>query len=167
MIKKTYSEKLLDPRWQKKRLEILSRDGFKCRYCSDEESTLHVHHKCYGDGEPWEIDSKHLITLCKDCHSMEEDQLKEYSELFIKAFRQSDFMADDLREISWGLHNIEITHPKTWLVAEAYCMAFGSSEIQKFLIEFATFYRGMNKHGLKVDENFKKFLKTKSLKSNG
>jgi len=30
MAKLTYSEKLKDPRWQKKRLEILSRDNFTC-----------------------------------------------------------------------------------------------------------------------------------------
>jgi len=27
----TYKEKLLDPRWQKKRLEVLERDGWACR----------------------------------------------------------------------------------------------------------------------------------------
>lgn len=39
-----YSEKLKNPRWQKKRLEIFERDGWKCRACQDEKSTLHVHH---------------------------------------------------------------------------------------------------------------------------
>lgn len=67
---KTYSEKLKDPRWQKKRLEILERDNWSCRYCGDKESTLHVHHEHYIKGcEPWEADECSLTTLCEDCHS--------------------------------------------------------------------------------------------------
>lgn len=164
MSTKTYKEKLLDPRWQKKRLEILSRDDFSCCYCGDKDNTLHVHHKSYGDGEPWEIENNHLITLCKECHEQEELELKEYSELFIKSFRLSPFRADDLREISWGLNAIEIKNTKTWLVARAYCLAFGSEEIQNFLVEFATFYKNVNSYGLLVDKNFKKFLETKKIK---
>lgn len=33
--KSDYSQKLLDPRWQRKRLEILQRDDFTCQVCSD------------------------------------------------------------------------------------------------------------------------------------
>jgi 5-methylcytosine-specific restriction endonuclease McrA len=47
-----YSEKLKDPRWQKKRLEILSGDDFTYQYCGNTEETLHVHHYVY-TGEPW------------------------------------------------------------------------------------------------------------------
>ena len=49
MARKSYYEKLLDPRWQKKRLEILNRDEFKCRSCGDDKSTLHVHHGYYSE----------------------------------------------------------------------------------------------------------------------
>ena len=66
-----YSEKLKDPRWQKKRLEILNRDEFTCRTCKDKETQLQVHHLKY-KGEPWEVSSEHLITLCKHCHSLLE-----------------------------------------------------------------------------------------------
>lgn len=67
----TYAEKLKDPLWQKKRLEILDRDGWACVYCFDNESTLHVHHKKY-NGEPFESDSKDLETTCKYCHALIE-----------------------------------------------------------------------------------------------
>src|SRR5689334_22665115 len=71
--KQTYSQKLLDPRWQKKRLEIFQRDDFTCQACGDKEHTLHVHHKFYEFGkEPWEYDNNILITLCAECHEMEE-----------------------------------------------------------------------------------------------
>ena len=67
----TYKEKLLDPRWQKKRLEILSRDNFACFICGDTKSTLHVHHEDYEYGkDPWDVmDDCFLTTLCADCHS--------------------------------------------------------------------------------------------------
>lgn len=67
----SYAEKLKDPRWQKKRLEILQRDEWTCRYCGDKETTLHVHHDFYIPGEePWEADEYFLITLCSDCHEL-------------------------------------------------------------------------------------------------
>ena len=64
-----YSEKLQDPRWQKKRLEILDRDGWACRACCSKENTLHVHHIFYLPNiEPWDVPNGLLITFCKDCH---------------------------------------------------------------------------------------------------
>lgn len=67
----TYADKLKDPRWQKRRLEILQRDEWCCTFCKDKESTLHVHHQMYEKGkEPWEADDWVLITLCEDCHCL-------------------------------------------------------------------------------------------------
>lgn len=65
----TYSEKLKDPRWQKKRLEILHRDDFRCVSCTCNHDTLHVHHLCYvPNTPPWGYDNDDLITLCESCH---------------------------------------------------------------------------------------------------
>jgi hypothetical protein len=65
----TYRQKLLDPRWQKKRLLVLERAGWQCESCGDEKSTLHVHHKQYIKGrEPWEYDENQLAALCECCH---------------------------------------------------------------------------------------------------
>lgn len=55
------------PLWQRKRLEILSRDKWACVACGDADSTLHVHHAIY-DGEPWEVRDEWLQTLCESCH---------------------------------------------------------------------------------------------------
>jgi hypothetical protein len=69
-VKVSYSEKLKDPRWQKKRLEVLQRDGFACVACLATEKTLHVHHCCYtGKMDPWDYESPLLITLCEKCHA--------------------------------------------------------------------------------------------------
>lgn len=58
-----------DPRWQKKRLEIMSRDNFTCVACGSKDKTLHVHHEIY-KGELWECPDKELQTLCVDCHEL-------------------------------------------------------------------------------------------------
>ena len=71
MNKKTYSEQLRDPRWQKKRLEILQRDEFSCQCCFDSKRTLHVHHIDIDYSlAPWEHDDCTLITLCDSCHKV-------------------------------------------------------------------------------------------------
>lgn len=73
---KSYKEKLLDPRWQKKRLGILNRDDFECQNCHDRKETLHVHHTGYlPETEPWEHPDDMLITLCAGCHKKEPTHL--------------------------------------------------------------------------------------------
>lgn len=73
MSNKSYSDLLKSPKWQRKRLEIMKRDNFKCSACDNEELPLHVHHKEYIDGmKPWEYESNQLITLCEDCHLVVE-----------------------------------------------------------------------------------------------
>ena len=73
MNKKEYSEYLKNPKWQKKRLEILSRDNFSCVVCGkgiETDTSLHVHHLSYMKGRmPWEYDNSNFVTLCEHCHS--------------------------------------------------------------------------------------------------
>lgn len=70
-----YARKMKDPRWQRRRLQIFERDDYHCCLCGDGESTLHVHHLFYGDGEPWEAEERHLLTLCEGCHDAETEGL--------------------------------------------------------------------------------------------
>lgn len=77
-----YSEKLKDPRWQKKRLEVLERDSFTCQCCGDKEMELHVHHHKYS-GDPWDTLLSDLITYCKVCHLIHEKIKKEYQGSFV------------------------------------------------------------------------------------
>lgn len=72
----TYAEKLQDPRWQKKRLEVLQRDHWTCKLCGDAESTLHIHHIKYNNN-PWDADLDDLITYCKHCHAIIEYNKKQ------------------------------------------------------------------------------------------
>lgn len=97
----TYSEKFKDPRWQKKRLEILTRDNWTCQVCKSTDNTLHVHHKMYLNVEnPWEYDNDLLVCLCEECHEIEGELKKEYEKLFLENFYKSGFLADDLRTLS-------------------------------------------------------------------
>ena len=81
--KKSYSELLRDPRWQKKRLKVLERDNWICTKCGDGTSELNVHHKKYISGKkPWDYKIDMLDTLCKDCHTShhnEEQIIKLFS----------------------------------------------------------------------------------------
>jgi len=77
----SYAEKLKDPRWQKKRIEILERDKWVCQNCGDDSTTLHVttlhvHHTCYkAHINPWDYKEELLITLCENCHKKEHDKV--------------------------------------------------------------------------------------------
>jgi ribosomal protein S27AE len=69
----SYKEKLKDPRWQKKRLEILQRDQWVCKRCGNDKLMLQVHHRYYCNGsDPWEYPNDALLTLCRDCHEIVE-----------------------------------------------------------------------------------------------
>lgn len=68
----SYTEKLRDPRWQKKRLEALQAAGWACENCGGTTETLNVHHKRYFKGRmPWEYELEWLSVLCENCHTDE------------------------------------------------------------------------------------------------
>ena len=69
----TYPEKLKDPRWQKKRLEVLDRDGFCCSMCKNDKLELQVHHKSYRGINPWDTPLDELTTLCRYCQYVVTD----------------------------------------------------------------------------------------------
>lgn len=89
MSSSSYADKLKDPRWQKKRLEVMERDGFACRDCGEKSKTLHVHHCIYERGGPWNTTPMYLLTLCHDCHEtregLESDAKKMLAKMMIYA----------------------------------------------------------------------------------
>lgn len=102
MKNKTYSEKLRDPRWQRKRLSILERDGWACKRCGDNETTLVVHHFAYS-GEPWEVQDHLLLTICDRCHTDEHEYRAQNEKDFLKSFYAAGFLSCDLIEIADAL----------------------------------------------------------------
>jgi 5-methylcytosine-specific restriction endonuclease McrA len=89
---KTYSEKLKNANWQKKRLEILSRDNWTClscgRNCLKEGLLAHVHHiKYLHNLEPWEYENNYLATYCELCHNTEHLIGGQINEILIELIR--------------------------------------------------------------------------------
>lgn len=93
----SYSKKLQNPNWQRKRLEILSRDNFKCISCASTDKELHVHHRWYESGkEIWDYPDACFETLCHECHEYVEMHIKEtahdlYLDLRRSLLDQSDY----------------------------------------------------------------------------
>lgn len=96
-----YTALLRDPRWQKKRLEILARDEFTCQNCFDGTSTLHVHHCYYArDRRPWEYEDDSLVSLCEHCHAIETKYLSEAKRLMLEAMSRNRLFARHYAELA-------------------------------------------------------------------
>jgi 5-methylcytosine-specific restriction endonuclease McrA len=77
-----YSEQIKSPKWQKKRLEVLKRDQFRCLMCGDSETELHVHHLYYDrDLKVHEYDMEAYVSLCKPCHAIAHKEIAKISGL--------------------------------------------------------------------------------------
>jgi hypothetical protein len=147
MKKIVYSNKLKDPRWQKKRLEIMQRDEFTCCLCGDKESMLVVHHYKY-DSEPWETDNRYLATLCSDCHEEEHANLKQYKELLSDELEGHD--SSVYLSTASILHLLKEHYP---LSAAAnmldYCLSddtFFKEHIEKYFFEMSKRRREEREH---------------------
>lgn len=96
MDKVKFFDQYKDPRWQKKRLQIMERDEFTCQSCYNTENTLNVHHKYYiPDKKPWEYNDSLLITLCEGCHEWEEDKKYIITD-FTKVLLNDGYTASEL-----------------------------------------------------------------------
>jgi hypothetical protein len=124
-----YSKKLRDPRWQKKRLEILGRDKFTCRMCADTTITLHVHHTYYASGrDPWDYPDRSLVTLCETCHEGETEGIRAAKEFLFMELARRGFISDDFyelggvmrgwqgdgSELDYGILLLALTAPDFW-----------------------------------------------------
>lgn len=78
----TYQQKLKDQRWQKKRLELLNKAGWRCQsmgceFSTEENRTLHVHHLVYLRGkDPWDYEDWAYMVVCESCHEVEQSLLE-------------------------------------------------------------------------------------------
>lgn len=105
-----YQQKLLDPRWQKLRLEIFKRDEWQCQVCFDKDSTLHVHHRWYVRGqEPWESPPAQLVTLCENCHENESNSRRENEALLCESLKRF-YYSHDLYQIEKVFLTMPLVH---------------------------------------------------------
>ncbi len=78
----SYSEKLRDPRWQRRRLEIMQLAHFQCESCAANNRTLNVHHVEYRAGaDPWEYGDGDLECLCELCHESKHFAISMFKQL--------------------------------------------------------------------------------------
>ena len=107
-----YAEKLLDPRWQKRRLEILERDKWTCRIGSETHKSLQVHHAAYLPGvEPWDHPDHLLMTLCCDCHAKETREKAMADLALLHAFRNAGALNADVRRIALIISECSAVNP--------------------------------------------------------
>lgn len=129
----TYQEKLRDPRWQRKRLKILERDNFECTDCGNDSIELHVHHKVYSKGDPWDSPDEHLATLCKNCHQDITFNLKEALDRLVVAIKIAGINANSVNELADAFENMKFNHINE-VVVSALCKAIEDDDIQRKLI---------------------------------
>jgi len=97
-----YSDKLKDPRWQKRRLQILEAAHWRCEDCRAREKTLEVHHCGYIRGfEPWEYDGELLMALCSACHVRRQEREDALRVSIAKVTRALPFHTLD--DTAWNL----------------------------------------------------------------
>lgn len=90
MTKTVYAALRRDPRWQKKRLEVMERDEFKCRHCGSADGTLNVDHAYYVKGRmPWQYPMFSLTTLCEDCHEQKHGPLQPGEEFGFEQWEEA------------------------------------------------------------------------------
>lgn len=78
----SYSEKLKDQRWQRKRLQILESANWRCKSstCANDvkNPTLHVHHRFYLRGvNPWDYPDFAYVVLCEACHETSQTLMEK------------------------------------------------------------------------------------------
>lgn len=137
-----YSEKLKDPRWQKRRLEIFTRDKWTCRGCESTTKTLHVHHKRYEWGKsPWEYQDEDLITLCEGCHDLEGDLSK--ADYYAEIAQASGMLNIKLWLFTNAISYLQLTKPEVLEEVREliFTNTFGSDKIDfnKFIANPLTY----------------------------
>lgn len=71
VTKAEYRQRLLDPRWQRVRTEVLKHADFRCQVCGSDIRTLHVHHSYYArNTEPQDYPMGCFIAACGRCHKI-------------------------------------------------------------------------------------------------
>lgn len=106
MKKIEYKDQYKHPLWQKKRLEILKRDNFRCCSCGVEGGILHVHHGYYEINKNiWEYDNLTLVSLCEECHiEVDKNKRMMYEKIARMGFfqwpRLDSYLDEQLKQLN-------------------------------------------------------------------
>jgi hypothetical protein len=151
---KSYSEKLRDPRWQKKRLEILERDLWICQRCCDTETTLHVHHCYYNNTlEPWEYPNESLVTLCENCHKTEKDEFQLVINMLSSGLSMIGVTSSDIDEMVYQIPFWKFNHLKH-VVFSAIDHVMRNPKLQQIVIDsYFKYLSEKNKENVKTKKS--------------
>lgn len=137
-MKKNYAQLLRDPRWQKKRLEIMQRDDFTCMRCYTSKETLNVHHCYYVFGRnPWEYENESLLTLCEHCHEGETNHGKQAKDSLVRALARKGFTGIEFEDLASSIEETDFSlfgYPPE-VVASIIAFAIRSEDFRAILIE--------------------------------
>jgi hypothetical protein len=138
---KSYSDKLKDPRWQRKRLEIMRRDEFQCQCCGDKKSQLAVHHRYYiSKRQPWEYPDWCFKTLCSDCHKEGHERDDNLM------FGQNPDQFEDIGQLL-GMGN-DFTEDFIWDVASEFSQTLAQFSIMDTAMAVIATLRKLRQEGL-------------------
>ena len=130
-----YAEKLKDPRWQKKRLEIFERDEWKCRRCKSDDKTLAAHHIKYRRGlEPWDYPNEDLLTLCESCHEEEYEWRPRAEQDLLDNLRLPGVFAVEMQSLALSIdlaRRLEPEKPCDELMTALIDAVYGYFEVRK------------------------------------
>ena len=130
--KDNYLQLLKDPRWQKKKAEIMARDKYTCQCCGCKEKTLNVHHLKYlPHHRPWEYDNEDLITLCEDCHQMEHEELNKKLMKDVKLGKIYEYWHSDFMN-TMICYDIDYLNQKVFLYGVDFGGGWGSAYDEAF-----------------------------------
>jgi hypothetical protein len=149
----TYSEKLKDPRWQKKRLEILQRDLFSCQSCCDDKSTLHVHHRIYFDGDPWDTPDDFLVTLCESCHQRETDNIQQAITALSKAVK-THFLVPEIEQLASAITDMKVVHCPDVVISAIAHWITDVDKMRQVVDQYFEYLRQKSKHEITDDLPF-------------
>lgn len=148
-----YSDKLKNPIWQKKRLEILQLRGFKCELCSCETKELHVHHRFYIKGRNvWEYDNDVFQVLCCDCHEKEHKKKEIAAKNLALSKYQNLINIIESSDEKYALDNIEY-FVETLVNSnniESMSFAFNDSMVFEIIIKTARYCQLTEQYAIKT-----------------
>jgi len=125
----TYAEKLKDPRWEKRRIEILERDDYKCQLCGERDKMLNVHHKYYESNDPWDYVDCMLITYCEECHKKQHEAIDTIREHLVTHFLRR-FHPEDILKIIAVLCSNKEQYSSNFTDGLCYAMEHWISKIE-------------------------------------
>lgn len=109
-----YSQRLKDPRWQRKRLEVMERDNWTCRDTYVKDKPLNVHHCWYAKGGPWETPNEYLLTLTEEAHRERQELESRAKKALGRHF--ANMQLCELQDIVKSLENSE----HIWIACSPY-----------------------------------------------